>query len=208
MPVKVKICGINSPAAFDAAAEAGADWVGFVFYETSPRYVTPARAAVLSGRLRTGPARVGLFVNPTDTEIAEALDALRLHALQIYAPVERIARIRAMFGVPVWRPLSVENWADLPEDGGVAAALVIESKAPAGAGRPGGNGVAMDWPLLHDWQPQTSWLLGGGLTPRNVAQAIRESGAPAVDVSTGVETSPGVKDPALIEAFIRAARAQ
>jgi phosphoribosylanthranilate isomerase len=208
MTVRVKICGINAPSAFDAAAEAGADWVGFVFHPASPRHVTPARAALLSGRLRSGPARVGLFVEPTDDELAEALDAVRLHALQIYAPVERIARIRAMFGIPVWRPIAVESLSDLPEDGGIAAALVIEPKAPADATRPGGNGTSMDWRLLHDWQPQTSWLLAGGLTPDNVAKAISESGATAVDVSSGVESSSGVKDPALIAAFVQAARAQ
>jgi len=208
MTVKVKICGINTPSAFDAAAEAGADWIGFVFHEASPRYVTPARAAVLSGRLRGGPARVGLFVDPANDELAEALDQVHLHALQIYAPLERIAHIRAMFGVPVWRPIAVQNVSDLPEDGGIAAALIIEAKPPQGATRPGGNGIALDWPLLRDWHPETSWLLAGGLTPENVAQAIKESGAPAVDVSSGVETSPGVKDPALIAAFVQAARTQ
>jgi phosphoribosylanthranilate isomerase len=206
MPVKVKICGVNSPAAFDAAADAGADWVGFVFHEKSPRHVTPARAALLSGRLRGGPARVGLFVNPSDDDVAEALDQVRLHALQVYAPVERLARIRAMFGVPVWRPVAVRNVTDLPEDGGIAASLVIEAKAPPDATRPGGNGVSMDWTLLRAWQPETSWLLAGGLNHANVARAIQESGASAVDVSSGVESAPGVKDPALIAAFVAAAR--
>jgi phosphoribosylanthranilate isomerase len=202
----VKICGVNSPAAFDAAAEAGADWIGFVFHPASPRYVTPYRAARLSGRLLAGPARVGLFVDPTNDELAEATDALKLHALQIYAPVERIARIRAMVDIPVWRPIAVRTAADLPEDGGVAAALVVEPPKPTGAPTPGGNGVTLDWTMLFGWEPATTWLLAGGLRPDNVAQALRDSGAPAVDVSSGVETSPGVKDPALIASFIRAAR--
>jgi phosphoribosylanthranilate isomerase len=208
MTVRVKICGINTPSAFDAAAEAGADWIGFNFHPASPRHITPARAAVLSGRLRTGPARVGLFVDPSDDDLAEVLDQVRLHALQIYAPVERISRIRAMFGVPVWRPIAVQSVSDLPEDGGIAAALVIESKPPKGATRPGGNGIAIDWTLLRNWHPETSWLLAGGLTPENVAQAIRESGAPAVDVSSGVESSPSVKDPTLIASFVKSAREQ
>jgi len=207
MSVRVKICGVNSPAAFDAAAEAAADWIGFVFAPQSPRYVTPARAALLSGRLRGGPARVGLFVEPTDEEIADALDAVKLHALQIYAPMERIARIRAMFGVPVWRPVAVSTPADLPDDGGVAASLVIEPKAPPNAPIPGGNGMKMDWAMLRAWRPETSWLLAGGLSPDNVGAAIAASGAQAVDVSSGVETSPGVKDAALISAFVQAARA-
>jgi phosphoribosylanthranilate isomerase len=206
MSVRVKICGINSPAAFDAAAEAGADWIGFNFSKTSPRQVTPGMAARLSGRLRVGPARIGLFVDPTDEDIAEALDAVKLHALQLYAPVERIARIRAIFGVPVWRAVGIATVNDLPEDGGIAASLVIEPKPPPGADRPGGNGVKLCWRILRNWHPETSWLLAGGLTPENVAQAIAESGATAVDVSSGVETSPGVKDPALIAAFVRAAR--
>jgi len=206
MSIRVKICGINSPAAFDAAVESGADWVGFVFHERSPRHVTPARAALLSNRLRGGPPRIGLFVDPADDVLAEALDALKLHALQLYAPAERIARIRAMFGVPVWRSVAVETPADLPEDGGVAAALVIEPKARAGAALPGGNGLALNWKMLSDWNPPTSWLLAGGLTPENVAQAIVQSGAKAVDVSSGVESAPGVKDPKLIAAFVQAAR--
>jgi phosphoribosylanthranilate isomerase len=204
--MRVKICGVNSPDAFDAAVEAGADWIGFVFHRASPRHVTPSRAALLSGRILSGPARVGLFVDPSNDDLAEATDALRLHALQIYAPIERIARIRAMVGIPVWRPVAVQTLADLPDDGGVAAALVVEPRKPPGAVTPGGNGVTMDWRMLCDWQPDTTWLLAGGLRPDNVAQAVRESGAPAVDVSSGVESAPGVKDPALIAAFIRAAR--
>ena len=207
MNVRVKICGVNSPAAFDAAAGAGADWIGFVFSPSSPRFVTPAGAARLSGRLLGGPARVGLFVDPTDDDIAETLDAVRLHALQLYAPVERVSRIRAMFGVPVWRAVGVTQAEDLPESGGIAAALVIEPKPPAGATRPGGNGVALPWAMLKDWHPVTTWLLAGGLTPENVAQAIAESGARAVDVSSGVEREPGVKDPMRIADFVRAARA-
>jgi phosphoribosylanthranilate isomerase len=206
MSVRVKICGVNSPEAFDAAAQAGADWIGFVFSEHSPRCVTPATAARLSSRLLGGPARIGLFVDPTDDEIAETLDVVRLHALQLYAPVERMSRIRAKFGVPIWRAVGVTSPADLPDGGGIAAALVIEPKPPEGALRPGGNGVALHWPMLKDWHPVTTWLLAGGLAPENVARAIIESGAEAVDVSSGVESAPGVKDPARIAAFIRAAR--
>jgi phosphoribosylanthranilate isomerase len=206
MTVRVKICGVNSPDAFDAAADAGADWIGFVFSHHSPRCVTPSTAARLSGRLLGGPGRVGLFVDPTDDDIAETLDVVRLHALQLYAPVERMSRIRAMFGVPVWRAVGVGRVEDLPETGGIAAALVVEPKPPPGAMQPGGNGVALPWAMLKDWNPGTTWLLAGGLTPDNVAQAIAESGARAVDVSSGVESAPGVKDPKRIAAFVKAAR--
>ncbi len=204
--MRVKICGVNSPAAFDAAAEAAADWIGFVFYPGSPRHVTPGLAARLSARLIGGPARVGLFVDPTDAELAEVLDTLKLNVLQLYAPVERIAVIRARFDVPVWRSIGVRVREDLPEDGGVAAALVIEPKPPPGATRPGGLSVPLDWSLLFGWRPEMKWLLAGGLTPWNVARAIKLTGATAVDVSSGVESAPGVKDPALIQAFVAAAR--
>jgi phosphoribosylanthranilate isomerase len=207
MSVRVKICGVNSPAAFDAAAQAGANWVGFVFSPASPRFVTPAGAARLSGRQLGGPGRVGLFVDPTDDDIAETLDVVKLHALQLYAPVERISRIRAKFGVPVWRAVGVTSPADLPDGGGISAALVVEPKPPEGAAQPGGNGVALHWTMLRDWHPATAWLLAGGLTPDNVARAIAESGAQAVDVSSGVESEPGVKDAVRITKFIQAARA-
>jgi phosphoribosylanthranilate isomerase len=206
MNVRVKICGVNSPAAFDAAAGAAVDWIGFVFHQTSPRYVTPAQAALLSGRLWGGPQRVGLFVNPTDNQIAETLETVKLHALQLYAPVDRVARIRAMFGVPVWRAIGVGSRAELPEDGGIAAYLVVEPKPLPDATQPGGNGIALDWKILADWHPGTSWLLAGGLTPDNVARAVADSGARAVDVSSGVESAPGVKSPALIASFVRSAR--
>jgi len=206
LTVRVKICGVNSPAAFDAAAEAGATWIGFVFYPGSPRHVTPVLAARLSARLIGGPSRVGLFVDPTDAEVADVLDTLKLNVLQLYASAERTAAIRARFDVPVWRSIGVRVREDLPEDSGVAAALVIEPKPPPGATRPGGLSVPLDWSLLLGWQPEMKWLLAGGLTPWNVARAIKLTDAAAVDVSSGVESAPGVKDPDLIQAFVSAAR--
>jgi phosphoribosylanthranilate isomerase len=203
MSVRIKICGITSEPAFDAAAEAGADWVGFVFAARSPRAVTPARAAALSGRLEGGPQRVGLFVDPSDVELDAALAALTLHALQIYAPAARVAAIHDRLRVPVWRSVAVSSAGDLPAGGGIEAALVVEPKAPAGADRPGGLGLRLDWSMLADWRPATPWLLAGGLTPANVAAAVAASGARAVDVSSGVESAPGVKDVGLIRAFVR-----
>jgi phosphoribosylanthranilate isomerase len=204
---RVKICGVNTPEAFDAAAEAGADWVGFVFAPFSPRYVTPAEAARLSRRLPGGPTRVGLFVDPSDDDLAAALETVPLRALQIYAPVARINFIRAKFDVPVWRPVGVLSPADLPESPGVASALVIEAQAPIDALNPGGNATPIDWSMLSGWDPGGTWLLAGGLTVENVGRAIAESGATAVDVSSGVERARGVKDPALIARFVAAARA-
>lgn len=204
-PARVKICGINSPLAFDTAVDAGADWVGFVFFAKSPRHVTPARAAALSARHPDGPARVGLFVSPSLEEIAEVLAVLRLDALQLYGIVD-FAAIRARFAVPLWRATGVAAAADLPGDCGQADALLIEAKAPADATRPGGNAVSFDWSVLRGWAAPCPWLLAGGLTPGNVADAIHATGAKAVDVSSGVESAPGVKDTALIRAFIAAAR--
>jgi len=197
---------VNSAAAFDAAVGAGADWVGFVFFARSPRRVTPAFAASLSARHSGGPRRVGLFVGATDDEIAAALSAVELDVLQLYDLPDRVNRIAARFGVPVWRSVHVGGMADLPSERGVAAALVIEPRMAEGATRPGGNATTLDWTMLRRWQPDFPWLLAGGLTPGNVATSIGASGASAVDVSSGVEVTPGEKSPALISAFVAAAK--
>jgi phosphoribosylanthranilate isomerase len=202
--IRVKICGINSPEAFDAAR--AADWIGFVLFPASPRFVTPAQAAALSARHAGGPQRVGLFVSPTDADIESAVAALPLDALQVYDTPARIAAIAARFGIPVWQSVHVAAASDLPGAPGAASALLIEPRPPPGATCPGGNAVALDWSMLKDWRPDFAWLLAGGLTPTNVATAIAASGAAAVDVSSGVETAPGVKSPALIHAFLAAAR--
>ncbi len=204
--VQVKICGVNSEAAFDAAAQSGADWVGFVFFDRSPRNVGAARAAALSSRLAGGPLRVGLFVDPADDAIARVLDAVPLDALQLYAPASRVDEVHTRFGVPVWRSVGVSALADLPADAGEASRLVIEAKPPAGADRPGGNAVAVDWAMLSGYAPAFCWMLAGGLTAANVRQAVVQSGAAAVDVSSGVESAPGLKQPALIRAFVTAAK--
>lgn len=200
---RVKICGVNSAGAFDAAADAAADWIGFVFFSRSPRYVTPEEAASLSARRLGGPQRVGLFVSASDDDIAAVLAAMRLDVLQLYDAPARAADIRARFGLPVWRSVHVATAADLPRDAGAAAALLIEPRPPEGATRPGGNAVGLDVSLLQGWRPAFPWLLAGGLTPGNVAAAIRASKAPAVDVSSGVETGPGEKSPGLIWEFVK-----
>jgi phosphoribosylanthranilate isomerase len=207
MSGRVKVCGINSEAAFDEAVAAGADWIGFVFFLPSPRFVTPARAAALSARHAGGPPRVGLFVDPSEAEIAAVLAALPLDILQLYAAPERAALLGRRFERPVWRAVGVAARADLPLDVNGEAALLIEAKAPPEATRPGGNALRFDWSLLGGWQAPGPWVLAGGLDPENVGAAIAVSGACAVDVSSGVESAPGVKDPARIRAFIAAARA-
>ncbi|CUW46021.1 phosphoribosylanthranilate isomerase [Novacetimonas hansenii] len=205
MTVGVKICGITDRAALDAAMDGGARWVGFVFFGPSPRNITPTIAATLAARVPTGgPGRIGLFVKPTDADIEHVLGTVTLDGLQVYAPEPRAMEIRARFGLPVWRAVGVATRADLPHDTGLDG-LVIESRAPAGSTRPGGNAVCLDWGLTHGWRPPVAWMLAGGLNPDNVAQAIMRSDAPAVDVSSGVESAPGVKSPALIRAFIASA---
>ena len=201
----MKICGIATAAGMDAAIAAGADWVGLNFFPGSPRCLTPARAAAL---LRPAPPlRVGLFVKPDDAAIAEVLAAAKLDILQIYADAPRAAAIRARFGLPVWRAVGVASAADLPTCDEGLDGFVIESKPPPGATRPGGNAAVFDWSILAGWRAPCPWMLAGGLTPENVAAAIRATGAPAVDVASGVETAPGNKDPALVAAFAAAARA-
>jgi phosphoribosylanthranilate isomerase len=204
--VEIKICGINDASGLAAAVEARADWVGFVFFPPSPRFVTAAQAAALAARLPDWLSRVGLFVEPNEAEIAAALAEMRLDALQVYDAPEKAARLRARFGLPVWRPVGIGTQADLPTAAAGADRLVLEARAPAGASRPGGNAARFDWSLARDWTPPAPWMLAGGLTPDNVSQAIRAAEATAVDVSSGVERKRGVKDPALIRAFVTAVR--
>ncbi|GCE91073.1 phosphoribosyl anthranilate isomerase [Komagataeibacter diospyri] len=207
MPVRVKICGIRDHVGLDAATQAGADWVGFVFFSRSPRNITAQAAGVLARDMATGgPERIGLFVRPTDDDIRRVLDNVPLDGLQIYDDADRTDVIRRRFGLPVWGAVGIASTQDLPETCAVDG-LVIESRAPAGSDRPGGNAHAFDWTLTGGWQAPVPWLLAGGLNPDNIQRAIRQSGARAVDVSSGVESSPGVKSSELIRRFVQAARA-
>ncbi|PYD60222.1 phosphoribosylanthranilate isomerase [Novacetimonas maltaceti] len=201
----VKICGITEAVALDTAIEAGARWVGFVFFGPSPRNVAPDVAKMLAAQVPDGgPGRIGLFVKPTDAEITRVLDTVTLDGLQVYAPEARAMEIRARFGLPVWRAVGIAARSDLPSATGLDG-LVIESRPPAGSTRPGGNARCLDWGLTEGWRAPAPWMLAGGLKPDNVADAIMRSGARAVDVSSGVESAPGVKSATLIRAFITAA---
>ena len=192
---QAKICGINDPASFDTAVEAGADWVGFVFFPPSPRYVTPNHAKALTNQHHGGPPRVGLFVRPAIEEIASVLDVVPLDILQIYKAEQDLEAIRSRFGLPVWKAVGVMTRGDLPATLGAAARVLIEAKEPPGATRPGGNAQSLDWSIFSGWTAPGPWMLAGGLTPDNVRTAIQRSGAEAVDVSSGVESSIGVKSP-------------
>ncbi|WP_431271736.1 phosphoribosylanthranilate isomerase [Dankookia sp. P2] len=207
----VKICGVKDAAGFDATVAARADMVGFVFYPASPRAVTPAEAAALSGRAAGGPERVGLFVDPEDALLEAVLAALPLDLVQLHGEETpaRAAEIRARFGRPVMKALGVAEPTDLARLADYAPAVdrfLLDAKPMPGAALPGGNATAFDWRLVAGAAIPRPWLLAGGLTPDNVAEALRQSGAPGVDVSSGVEQARGVKDPARIAKFVAAAR--
>jgi phosphoribosylanthranilate isomerase len=208
---KIKICGISTPEALDAAIAARAEWCGLVFFPPSPRNLAPSAARALASRAEGRIGRVGLFVDPDDTLLAEgvasgALDAIQLHGDETPA---RAAQARARFGVPVWKVIAVSSAADVARaaDYRDAADLILfDAKTPKHADRPGGMGLKFDWALLAGHRGPLPWGLAGGLTPANVAGAIRATGAPLVDTSSGVESAPGVKDVGKIAAFCAAAR--
>ncbi len=203
---KVKICGVNAPAAFDAVVAAEADYLGFVFFPPSPRFVTAGQAAALSARARGGPQRVGLFVNPTLAEVAAVLAEIHLDVLQVHASADMAAELKQHFSIEVWRSLGVATEAEFPCPSEAVDGYVVEAKPPPGATRPGGNAVTADWGLLARWAAPRFWLLAGGLTPENVAGALAKTGAPGADVSSGVEIAPGIKSPELIARFVKAVR--
>lgn len=207
--VKAKICGISTPETMQAALDAGARWVGLVFFPKSPRNVSIATAAELSRMVGTGTRVVGLFVDPTDDLLEDVTGQVPLDLIQLHGSEtpERVAAIRARFNLPVMKALKVGDTADLDAATAyepVVDMLLFDAKPPKGAVLPGGNGVAFDWSLLTGRVWSKPWMLSGGLDPANVAQAIRATGARAVDVSSGVEEAPGQKSPDLIRAFLAA----
>ena len=207
----VKICGIKDAAALDAARQGGADMVGFVFFPPSPRAVTAIQAGELARSYGQGPKRVGLLVAPDDAMLAATLAEVPLYILQLQGEETpaRAGEIRARFGKPVMKALGIGSKADLarlPYYADQVDYFLLDAPPPAGSALPGGNAQAFDWALMKGEDPPRPWLLAGGLTPANVAKAIAASGAPGVDVSSGVERARGVKDPAAIAAFIAAAK--
>lgn len=209
--VRVKICGLRTPEAVLAAVEAGARYLGLVFFEKSPRHLSINAARDLAVAVPPGIAKVALVVNATDAELdaiteAVPLDMLQLHGSEMPA---RVAEIRARYGLPVMKAVGVADSGDLPkiaEYEAVADQILLDAKPPKEAELPGGNGLSFDWRLIAGREWEKPWMLAGGLTPENVAEAIRLTGARQVDVSSGVESAPGVKDAALIRAFVAAAR--
>lgn len=207
MTVKAKICGISTVEAAKAAVAGGAAYVGLNFFARSPRYVSPARAAELAPLMPV--TKVGLFVDAEDDLIDAALpaiDMLQLHGTETPA---RIAALKARTGKPVMRAVPIAEASDVVVAQGfehVADMLLLDAKPLPGASRPGGHGVSFDWTLLQGRTWSKPWMLAGGLTPENVAAAVAATGARIVDVSSGVESAPGMKDPARIAAFLDAVR--
>jgi phosphoribosylanthranilate isomerase len=210
MAVKVKICGLTRPEDVAAVVRAGADFAGLVFHPVSPRHLRPDQARVIAEQLRGRVRVVALLLNPTDDALAEATAAAKPDFIQLHGSEtpKRVAEIRARFGLPIIKGMGIADDDDFHALQGydaVADMLLFDSKPPTG-GPAGGRGHAFDWQLLRKRTITTPWMLAGGLDADNVARAICASGAPGVDVSSGVESAPGIKDAGAIRAFIEAAR--
>ncbi|MES2045165.1 MAG: phosphoribosylanthranilate isomerase [Pseudomonadota bacterium] len=212
MPVTAKICGLSTPETLDAAIRGGASHVGFVFFPPSPRHVSRERAAQLAARVPGHVRRVGVFVDPDDATIEAATAAGHLDALQIHnSSAARAAAIKARTGLEIWAAVAVKVRGDLDAARGFMGAadrILYDAKTPPGAALPGGMGVRFDWTLLEDFRHPLPWALSGGLDPLNVADAIGTTGATLVDVSSGVESAPGIKDVTKIAAFLDAVAAR
>ena len=212
MPVVIKICGLMTPDALDVALDAGADYVGFVFFPPSPRHLGFEAARTLGARVRGRAQKVALSVDADDDWLAASIEALKPDMLQLHGAEtpERVAAVRTRFGLPVMKAMPIETRSDLSPIrlyADVADRLIFDARAPREATRPGGLGKSFDWQLLAGIDPGVPFMLSGGLDAGNVAEALRITQAPAVDVSSGVERAPGEKDPDKIRAFVRAARA-
>lgn len=210
MNVAVKICGLRDPAHVALAASSGARYVGFVFFEKSPRNITIAQAASLAMAAPAGLAKVALVVDADDAMLDTLTAQVPLDVLQLHGSEtpERVQEVKARYGLPVMKAVSVAGPQDLIALDAyckVADQILLDAKPPKDADRPGGNGLAFDWQLIAGRRWPVPWMLAGGLTPENVAEAIRLTGAKQVDVSTGVETAPGEKSTERMELFVQAA---
>ncbi|WP_114286484.1 phosphoribosylanthranilate isomerase [Candidatus Halocynthiibacter alkanivorans] len=209
--IKVKICGLRTVADVAAAAAAGANYVGFVFFARSPRNVSITEARALALEVPVGIAKVALVVNASDAELDAITDAVPLDMLQLHGQEtpERVAEVKARYGLPVMKAIGIRDEADLAQIAlysDVADQILIDAKVSKDGALPGGNGLAFDWKLISRKYWTVPWMLAGGLTPENAALAVQMTGARQLDLSSGVESAPGVKDAAKIAAFTVAAR--
>ncbi|MGJ4857764.1 phosphoribosylanthranilate isomerase [Labrys sp. KB_33_2] len=207
----IKICGLSTPETLEAALAAGADMVGFVFFEKSPRHIGYDLAAQLGAQVSGRARKTALSVDADDARLDAIVAALAPDGLQLHGKEspERVAAVKARYGLPVLKAIGVSSAADLERAAayrGVADWLLLDAKPPKDAAHPGGNGVTFDWMLLKHLDRTLPFMLSGGLDPANVAEAIRISTPDGVDVSSGVEDRPGVKNPDKIRAFVETAR--
>jgi len=208
----IKICGLKTPEAIAVALGGGASHVGFIFFPKSPRHIEPEDAATLREAARGKALAVAVTVDADDGLLDRIVAAMRPDMLQLHGreTAERVAAVKARYDLPVIKVLSVREAADLEAIGpyqGIADRFLFDAKPPKGSELPGGNGVSFDWSLLSSVPADTDYFLSGGLNAGNIGEALRVAAPRAIDVSSGVESAPGTKDPALIEAFFRAARA-
>jgi phosphoribosylanthranilate isomerase len=212
MSLIVKICGLSTCETLETALEAGADMVGFVFFPPSPRHLSLATARDLGKLVKRRAAKVALTVDADDAMLESIVEALQPDILQLHGreSVARLREVRRKFSLPVMKAIAVESPADLaslPEYAGLADRILFDARPPKEATRPGGLGAVFDWKILENLELKIPFMVSGGLSSLNVADAVRVTGAGGVDVSSGVERAPGQKDPEMIRAFIKAARA-
>lgn len=210
MIITTKICGLSTPETLDAALDQGAAYVGLVFFPPSPRNVTPDQAAALAARVAGRAKIVGLFVNPADAVLNQILAKVPLDIIQLHGEESpsRVAHIKPMTGKQVWKAIAVRRAADLAQAEqyvGIADLALYDAKPAPGMQLPGGNGLRFDWTILRNHRHVMPWALSGGLDADNIAEAVRMTGATLLDVSSGVESAPGVKDVDKITAFLQAA---
>ena len=210
-PLSVKICGISTVDDVRACAGAGANYMGLVFFEKSPRNITIPAARDLALAAPVGLAKVALVVNPSDAELDAITGTVPLDMIQLHGreTPERVAEVKARYGLPVMKAVGIADANDLPKLEsyfGVADQILVDAKPPKGGELPGGNGLSFDWRLIAGRRWPCPWMLAGGLTPENVAEAVKMTGTKQVDVSSGVEDAPGQKNAELIQKFVQSSR--
>jgi phosphoribosylanthranilate isomerase len=211
-PVSVKICGLATVDDVRACADADANYMGLVFFEKSPRNITIPAARELALAAPLGLAKVALVVNPSDAQLDAITATVPLDMLQLHGreTPERVAEVKARYGLPVMKAVGIADGDDLPKLEsyfGVADQILVDAKPPKGGELPGGNGLSFDWRLIAGRRWPCPWMLAGGLTPENVAEAVKMTGVKQVDVSSGVEDAPGQKNAELIQKFVQSSRA-
>ena len=210
-PVSVKICGLATVDDVRSCADAGANYMGLVFFQKSPRNITLPAARELALAAPVGLAKVALVVNPSDAELDAITGTVPLDMLQLHGreTPERVAEVKARYGLPVMKAVGIADGDDLPKLEsyfGVADQILVDAKPPKGGELPGGNGLSFDWRLIAGRRWPCPWMLAGGLTPENVAEAVKMTGTKQVDVSSGIEDAPGQKNAELIQKFVQSSR--